>query len=31
MLKQNNIELGVISVLEVDSRYEINIIGSINI
>jgi len=31
MLKQNNLELGVISVLEVDSRYEINIIGSINI
>lgn len=31
MLKQNNLDLGVISVLEVDNRYDINIIGSINI
>ncbi len=31
MFAHNNLSLGVMSVLEVDNRYEINVIGSINI
>ncbi len=31
MFSHNNLSLGVMSVLEVDNRYDINVIGSINI